>query len=168
MKLKILQIAVDEIVKMNISKDNFDMKQYGGLQNDNFSNCNLEETIEKIDKFRCNTTACFLGYFPFIDNPIFIPKKSDFYDEVFSYDLYSYRILGIDCDSIIWSFLFEGAWVNYDNTLEGALNRAKYLIKCEGKLPGTITDLLIEEDYETLQNFSNLWYLKDKTNGITN
>jgi hypothetical protein len=124
--LEVLQLAVNEIRKMNLKNNNIHMAQYRGIQGvDEYqADC-------KIANNQCNTIACYLGWFPFILHPTFKTHESDFlYSNGFSYGAYCERVLELYPieDHRIWSFLFSAEWTFYDNTLEGALQRSQYLI----------------------------------------
>ena len=116
MNLENLRIAVEGIEKMNIRDDQFDISNYGGI------GC---FTKEEVKKNHCNTTACFLGWFPFVEG--LKPVDSDYDEGRFCYDFYSIRVLDVGY-SIGWQFLFSYYWRDYDNTLKGALRRAKYIL----------------------------------------
>ena len=119
MNLENLRIAVEGIEKMGIREDQFEISHYGGI-----NAC----TKEEVKNNYCNTTACFLGWFPFVEG--LEPVDSDYsrYAGEFCYSSYCYRILNNHYFDIEWKFLFDIEWENHDNTLQGALKRAKYLL----------------------------------------
>lgn len=136
-----LKIAIEGLKSLNISKGQFDMNFFGGI--DIYD----EKSARKKVKNTCNTVACAVGWCPFIEE--LSPIASDFNRRgFFCYNTYTKRIFG-DIGCMLWQFMFEDAWYAYDNTLEGAIARMQYVYD------GKYTD---EWGYE---DFKQGWYKKN-------
>ena len=83
----------------------------------------------------CGSVGCGLGWAPFVKGlePIeerdYHPRTSG--DDVFgghlNFEAYSTRLFKLtDAE---WDFLFTNEWSEFDDTVEGAVDRIKYLIK---------------------------------------
>jgi hypothetical protein len=110
MNIKNLKILRDWLAAGNIKQEQFDMERYR----------NGENSLRYINKDNCGTVGCILGWCPFI--PEFSNYKST------SFGFLTEELLDIEHLSNKWNFLFSGEWVDYDNTIEGAIARIDIVI----------------------------------------
>ena len=105
MNIKNLKILRGWLAAGNITQEQFNMERYRSG----------EGNLEFLNKKNRGTLGCILGWCPFI------PKFSNYKSERFNYlaeELFEINVL-----SPVWSFLFSSDWVDYDNTIEGAIAR---------------------------------------------
>lgn len=118
MNIKNLKLLADW-VEENVPQEKFDMGAYRQkLDGDKYP---------FISKSDCGTIGCFAGWGPFVPGLEVIDE--DFFDGVLSFKSYIDRVFDIPIISNIWEFLFDDIWHHYDNTVEGAVARARILIK---------------------------------------
>lgn len=155
-KLKILK----DWLENNKESIKFDMRYYRKRPTGNYLYpCNF------YSKTNCGTVGCLLGHAPLIeglepDEDLF--KKVNFDEDKFlSWKEYSLRVFNIKDQTRIWHFLFSSYWFEFNNTVEGAIDRLNFVINNKD---------LINEDFFTLPhtvmttNEGDTYKLYDKTN----
>ena len=132
MNIENLRLAVEAFKEMRIGEEEFTMAHLGNLNNQR------PKTVRKIISCRmrrfwkCKTVACFLGWFPHLPVPELKITDADFLrSRRFSFRLYGKRVLDLEVSDPMWMFLFSGSWRDYNDTLEGALERARVIIRGE-------------------------------------
>jgi hypothetical protein len=84
--------------------------------------------IVTINQIGCGTIGCFLGHLPYSGINGFEWNEADYMFGVFSFDLFSRRVLGLDAYSIEGNWVFGTSWADIDNTPEGAARRMEWLL----------------------------------------
>lgn len=128
-------------IKKNVPKNRFSMREFW-------------DTIAWSNNPSCETVACFIGWCPQV--PGLETIKEDYsYESSNSGVLmeplwrrYSQRIFGLP--NGLWSFCFAGIWEQYDNTIEGAVDRVEKIVR-----------LLEEEEYDELFRIDTLFFDND-------
>lgn len=106
-KLAVLLEAVEE--------SGFDMGSYVVAADDEFHTFSPRQACNT----ECGTVACAAGHLVGIVKPL----KGE------GWDAFIDRATGVGNRSIIWCWLFHGAWASVDNTARGASRRIKYFLE---------------------------------------
>ena len=112
----------------NVSQDMLDMGIY---------RANTDHMVVRFYTLEdCGTVGCALGWSPFAEGLETIPEDyytvSDGKITQLAFERYSTRMF--ELENAEWSFLFESAWVKYDNSVEGAVDRIRWLVKKGNKV----------------------------------
>lgn len=125
--IKNLKILRRELPKI-ITQKEFDMSFF--RREGRISRIEIDEILEKP---KCGTVGCMLGWSPTIKG--LKPVGSNSYmlkfvnEDVFDFEAYVIKFFGIKQDSDLWDYLFSTDWALCDNTLEGALIRLDNVIE---------------------------------------
>lgn len=135
-KKNMLKLAT--FLEENISEDQFAMANFranedGSNMADTISYEEINLAVHGTNKDACGTIGCALGWGPFCKGLEMV--KEDFNSLWYmSWNKYCMRVLDIDVDSALWSFLFTGDWEIFDDSKGGAVSRLRYAVAKDGDL----------------------------------
>jgi len=125
--LKLLKQGLED--NFNRFEKHFTMDFHRSKESENGYGLDAVEFKSKTDS---GSHGCLLGLAPLLDIKELEPVESDYGYESLDFNSYCGRVFGIEIISDpIWDYLFGGYWVDYDNTLQGAINRLEKVISGE-------------------------------------
>jgi len=85
----------------------------------------------------CGAVACALGHCMLIsafEEEIRSVRDINQYDDDYGWDDIAFILFGIEYDSLLWCYLFDHRWTDYDQTIEGVVKRIKTVLAVYNQL----------------------------------